>query len=74
MANNRKTTRGRKTQVIYSAPRRIFKEKYLTPKGLKLLAASKDPRERKIIRSKYTKNRYTINPDAQPIKLIRHHH
>ena len=53
MANNRKTTRGRKQneeftkfegtqvrtrkQVVYSEPQRILKERYLSPKGEILL-------------------------------------
>ena len=77
MANNRKTTRGRKrlVQVIYSEPQRILKERYLSPKG-KILLNSGLIQEgvitEKQIWEKYGKNRYTNNPNAKPVKTITH--
>ena len=52
------------TQAVHTAPARIFKEKYLTKKGKKLMALATTDKERKIIRSKYEKNRYINNPDC----------
>jgi len=51
-------------QAVHTAPARIFKEKYLTKKGKKLMALATTDKERKIIRSKYEKNRYMNNPDC----------
>ena len=82
MANNRKTTRGRKkdqhySQVVMSAPSKILVERYLSPKGEKLLILN--PKDKKIIWAKYGKNRYRSNPDAIPcrnkiggLKIIQH--
>ena len=70
MGNNRKTTRGRKKQIIYSEPRKIFVEQYLAPKGEKLLLSGKITK--KEAWEKYGKNRYKINPSATPIKTINH--
>lgn len=88
MANNRKTTNGRQKvkmtylknginvtskgtpQTVYSEPRRVFKEKYLTPKGKRLLANKEI--SKKEAWEKYGKKRYTINPNAKPIKVIVH--
>lgn len=52
-------------QVVLSAPRKLFKEKYLTKKGKKLMALATTDKQKKVIRSKYEKNRYIINPDCR---------
>jgi len=70
MAINRKTTRGRKKQVIYSEPRKIFVKKYLSPKGLKLLATNQFSKEE--IWERYGKNKYVINTEAVPVRIIYH--
>ena len=82
MANNRKTTRGRKkdqhySQVVMSAPSKLFVERYLSPKGKKLLILN--PKDKKIIWAKYGKNRYRSNPTSYPcrnmiggLKIIQH--
>lgn len=92
MANNRKTTRGRKkdqhySQVVMSAPSKLFVERYLSPKGKKLLNGrtklihqnKAEKAEINAIWAKYGKNRYRINPDAIPcrnkiggLKIINH--
>ena len=84
MANNRKSTLGRKevVQTIWSTPRRVVKEKYLTPKGMQLKnqldreGLSPKSKEYKLriaqINVKYLKNRYEINPHAYPVKTIIH--
>ena len=60
-------------QVVYSEPRRILVEEYLTPKGERLMALAKTKAERKEIKAKYGKNRYKVNPNAKPVKLIIHY-
>lgn len=74
MANNRKTTKGRikRQQTIYSEPKRIFVEKYLTPKGKKLLANKEISKEDAW--EKYGKNRYKDNPNAVPIGTVTHYY
>lgn len=84
MANNRKTTRGRKNQIqiIYSEPQWILKERYLSPKGKKLLdklqTMYESLKDNGYIQSsiqiwnKYGKNRYQLNPNAKLIKIIVH--
>ena len=61
-----------KPQIIYSEPRKTFKEKYLSPKGELLIKSAKTKAEKDAIWAKYGKNRYTINPNAKPIKTIVH--
>ena len=61
--------KGRK-QVIYSEPRKLFKERYLTSKGAKLLLLKQISKEEAW--KKYGKNRYRINPNAKTIKVINH--
>jgi hypothetical protein len=72
MANNRKTFNGRKIirkkQLVYSEPQYIQKEKYLTPKGKKLLTKV----NKKEIWEKYGKIRYKLNSNAKVIKVIYH--
>lgn len=70
MANNRQATRSRIKQVVYSEPRKVFKEKYLTEKGQDLL--NRGLISKKEAWNKYGKKRYTINPDAKPVKVITH--
>ena len=72
MANNRKTTRGRKNQIqiVYSEPRRIFKERYITDHMLE--KAIRQGLSKKEALSKYGKNRYVNNPNAVPVKTIIH--
>jgi hypothetical protein len=64
-------------QVVMSAPSKIFVERYLSPKGKKLLAIN--PKNKKNIWDKYGKNRYKKNPDSIPcrnkiggLKIIKH--
>jgi hypothetical protein len=75
MANNRKITRGRNhknnyTQVVMSAPSRLFVEKYLTKKGTLLLASAKTKADKTKVWDKYGKNRYRNNPDSHPIPIL----
>ena len=70
MANNREPKNRRKDQVVYSEPRKIFVKKYLTPKGQGLLLSKQITK--KEAWEKYGKNRYKINPNAKPIKMISH--
>ena len=70
MARNTDRPNNGRTQVIYSAKRKIFKEKYLTPKGVRLLNRGRFSKEE--IWKLYGKNRYTINPEAKPVKQIKH--
>jgi hypothetical protein len=70
MANNRKTTRGRKKQVVYSEPQRIFKERYITDHCLE--RGIREGLSRKQALDTYGKNRYITNPNAVPIKTIYH--
>jgi len=68
--NNRKSTNSRRVQVVLSKPKRIFVERYLTKKGLRLLLTkqlSKDETWKK-----YGKNRYEVNPEAVELKQVRH--
>ena len=53
------------TQVVRTAPQRIFKEKYLTKKGKRLMAIASTKEEKAVIRKKYEKNRYMNNPDSK---------
>jgi len=57
------------TQTVYSEPRKIWVERYLTAKGKRLLA---EGRITKSEASKYSKNRYKLNPNAKPIRIIHH--
>lgn len=61
--------KGRK-QIIYSEPRKIFKEEYLTAKGERLLKSKKITKEEAW--KKYGKKRYTINKNAFVVKEIFH--
>ncbi len=80
--SNRPRRSNQKTQIIYSEPLREFKERYLTPKGKRVLAAgviadrNSETGFRKItekeVWEKYGKNRYTENPNAKPKKVVIH--
>lgn len=74
-----------RVQLVRSKPERVLAGSYLTPKGNKMMAilarrASEDasitPKLYKHmeaeIRSKYTKNRYAIDPESKIIKGITH--
>ena len=62
---------GTTTQIVMSEPSKIFKEKYLTKKGKRLLMNK--ILTKKEVWAKYGKNRYVKNPDAFPVKEIIHH-
>jgi hypothetical protein len=68
MANNRKVNYPYRTQIVMSAPRRILVGKYLTKKGKRLMAEAETKAEKRSIELKYTKNRYTINDKAVPVR------
>lgn len=81
MANNRKSLSRRKNgklvstsnqikQIIYSEPRRIFKERYITDHMLE--KAIRQGLSKKEALDKYGKNRYVNNPNAVPVKTIIH--
>jgi len=70
-SNDRKEKTKDNIQIIYSEQRRVFKEKYLTPKGVRLLANKEITKEDAWKR--YGKNRYHINPNAKPIGEITHY-
>ena len=53
------------TQAVHTAPARIFKEKYLTKKGKKLMTLATTKEEKAVIRKKYEKNRYVANPECK---------
>lgn len=57
-------------QIVYDRPRKVFKEKYLTKKGKRLLMNKEITK--KEAWEKYGKNRYTIDPEAKPIRVITH--
>lgn len=57
-------------QVVNSAPSKLLKEKYLTPKGKLRLANKEISKDDAWLM--YGKNRYIKNPDSKPIKVIVH--
>ena len=59
-----------KLQIIYSQPKKILVGRYLSPKGERLVSEGLLTKEQ--ADAKYGKNRYTIDPNAQPIKMIKH--
>lgn len=63
----------KRVQIIYSEPVKLFKEKYLTPKGEKLMLTAKTKAEKQKIWDKYGKNKYINNPNAKPIGQITHY-
>ncbi len=73
MAKSNRTNRNRsnkRIQVIYSEPKKIFKERYLSPKGKMLLKTGQITKEEAW--NWYGKNRYTSNPNAKPVGSITH--
>lgn len=54
-----------KVQIVRTAPLKVFKEVYLTPKGQRLAA---DPNTTQGELEKYRKNRYSINPESKVLK------
>lgn len=59
-------------QEVLSQRRRVLVERYLTPKGKRLLAEAKTRREKNLIWDKYGKNRYRNNPEAKVLYGIKH--
>lgn len=70
LSRRKKVTKVDNMQVVYSEPRKVFKEKYLSPKGEELLSLGLI--EKKEAWKKYGKNRYTVNPKAKPVNIIFH--
>jgi len=68
--NNRKHTKGRVKQVVLSQPEKIFVEDYISPKGLRLVAAKE--MTKKEAKKIYGKKRYRKNPDAVGVRTIQH--
>lgn len=66
--NNRKASKARKKQTVMSEPLKIFDRQYLTKKGERLKAEGASKKELK----EYTKNRYVLNPNARPVKVLTH--
>lgn len=75
----------KRVQYVRSTPEFVLVGKYLTPKGLKIMAilaqkmiddVSITPKLRKHLEkeiwAKYGKNRYTVNPDSIVVKGIFH--
>lgn len=75
----------KRVQYVRSQPEKVFVEKYLSPKGMRMMTilaekASNDtsitPKLRKHLEkeiwAKYGKNRYAINPESVVIKGIFH--
>ena len=67
--NNRGNGQTR-AQIVWSEPRRILVGRYLTKKGMALVASGIITHE--FAMTKYGKNRYKINPAAKPVKIIFH--
>ncbi len=61
-----------RVQVVYSGPKRIFKEKYLTKKGKELMLTATTKKEKEAIWAKYGKNKYVDNPKAKPVFELTH--
>ncbi len=59
-----------RVQFVRSKPEKLFKEKYLTKKGQKLLSSG--TLTKKQAWEKYGKNRYVTNPESVIIKSINH--
>jgi len=75
----------KRVQYVRSQPEFVLKDKYLSPKGMRMMAVlskkitedtSITPKLRKHIEkeiwAKYGKNRYTVNPESVIIKGIIH--
>ncbi len=61
-----------RVQVVYSGPKRIFKERYLTKKGKELMFSAVSKKDKDAIWAKYGKNKYIDNPDAKPVFQLTH--
>lgn len=73
MANVKRPIKRSNKQVIYNAPRRIFVESYLTPKGEVEMAEAITPEQMEIVNVKYRKNRYKRNPlCTHVVRIISH--
>ena len=73
MPNNRKATRSRCKQVVYSQPQWILDGSYLSPKGQRLFNLAKRKDAKELIIQQFTKNRYRLNSDAHVVKIINHY-
>ena len=75
----------KRVQYVHSTPEKVFVEKYLSPKGIRMMwillkKVNEDPsitpklrkHLEKEIWAKYGKNRYSINPESVIIKGIIH--
>jgi len=69
MANSNRV-KARNVQKIYNKKRKIFKEKYLSPKGLILLGSGEISKDEAWKR--YGKNRYITDKTAIVIYFITH--
>ncbi len=61
-----------RVQIVYSGPKRIFKERYLTKKGKKLMLTATTKKEKDLIWELYGKNKYVDNPKAKPVSELTH--
>jgi hypothetical protein len=74
MGKNKKSNNTRKKtsyiQIVYSEPKYILKERYVTDYMLE--KAIRNGMSKAEALDKYGKNRYMINPNAIPLKEIKH--
>jgi len=70
MAKTRQAQYSRRLQVVFSKPRKTFKERYLTAKGQMLLKTKQISKTEAWER--YGKNRYVLDPKAKPVRNIHH--
>ena len=68
MANQTEPCLKVRKQVVLSAPRRLFVERYLTPKGKRMMVLAKTRKDKDLVWVRYGKNRYRNNPDAVPCR------
>ena len=68
MKNNKKVSKARRKQTVMSEPLKMFDKQYLTKKGERLKAEGASKKELE----KYTKNRYVLNPNAKPVRVLTH--
>lgn len=73
MAKSKRPKQRSNKQVIYNAPRKVFVESYLTPKGEVAMAMATTPEQMEIVNAKYRKNRYKRNPECTHIVRIISH-
>lgn len=73
MAKSKRPIKRSNKQVIYNAPRKVFVESYLTPKGEVEMAEAITPEQQEVINRKYRKNRYKRNPECtHVVRIISH--